>query len=580
LKVSVLACRENRLRRRIGGTVLEENASISKMQAGAFGAAFLFSARRLALEKRIPASPLLESHPRAGGQTQTSNGADFMHTAKLLLYVLVGQTTGALREPAVLVEKLGAETEARREAVAKLESLGSQALPALRAALKSRDPAIRSRASALLQTIEGNILLQGTKVRLDFQHATAAAVLESLNNQTGSELELGHQKPNSVGPRITLRDPEPVSFWKAIDRFCEAAGLVCDDHFVALPAPPVAGWGLVFSYQPDRAKVPSYDHGAFRIKVLMLFYHNELSYIPGLQADHRMKTTALGVSPDGKLDGEELRNPRAHQEPLPGDAKQARRQGRPEEPNNGLDRTVRFRVELQIVPDSRMEISFNGPPELHEAVDELDNSLLPTSRSEGNGYTPPMRAMMGGFGGRSDGPASVFLHRPQKPGKLIKKLRGTLNISIVARWPEPVVIPVTNAAGKLLETDEMRVVVKSIETDANGKPSAIELMIKELDTRAPEEQSIDYPPGSPFSRHWRLLAGGIGAHSPLSRIEVVDARGQDTFSQFQGSQQGSGPVTLRLTPSPRSGESKEIRLWSIVRTTAKIPFEFEHLPMP
>jgi hypothetical protein len=502
-----------------------------------------------------------------------------MLTARVLLFVLVGQTTGASREPAVLVEKLGAETDARREAAAKLESLGSQALPALRTALKSRDPAIRSRASALLQTIEGNILLQGTKVRLDFQHATAAAVLESLNNQTGSELELGHQKPDSVGPRITLRDPEPVSFWKAIDRFCEAAGLVCDDQFVARPAPPVAGRGLVFSYQPDRVKVPSYDHGAFRIKVLMLFYHNEFSYIPGLQADHRMKTTALRVSPDGKLDGEVLRNPRAHQEPLPGDAKGAHRQGRSEEPNNGLDRTVRFRVELQIVPDSRMEISFNGPPELHEAVDDLDNSLLPTSRSEVNGYAP-MRAMIGGFGGSSDGPASVFLHRPQKPGKVIKKLRGTLNISIAARWPEPVVIPVTNAAGRLLETDEMRVVVKSIETDATGKPSAIELMIEELDTLTREKRSIDYPPGSPFGRHWRLLVGGIGPHSPLSRIQVVDARGQDTFSQFTSSQQGSGPVALRLTPSPRSGESKEIRLWSIVRTTAKIPFEFEHLPMP
>jgi hypothetical protein len=502
-----------------------------------------------------------------------------MLSASVLLFVLVGQTVGELREPFVFVEKLGAETDVRREAVAKLESLGGQALPALRAALKSRDPAIRSRASGLLQTIQGNILLQGTKVRLDFKDATAAEVLESLRNQTGSELALGNQKPNSVGSRITLREPEFVSFWKAVDRFCEAAGLVCDDHFVAWPAPPIAGWGLVFSSQPDRAKVPSYDHGAFRVKVLMLFYHNELSYIPGLQAEDRMKTRALRMSPDGKLDGEELRNPRAHLEPLPGDAKGAPPQGRPEEPNNVLDRTVRFRVELQLVPDRRMEISFNGPPQLHEAVDELGNSLLPTSRSEANGFAP-VRGMMGRFGGSSDAPTSVFLHRPQNPGKLIKKLRGTLNISFAARWREPVVIPVANAAGKLLESDDMRVVVKSIETDAAGKPSAIELMIEELDTGAPEEQSVDYPPGPPFGRHWRLLGGGIGPHSPMSRIQVVDAQGKDSFSQIGGSQQGSGPLTLRLTHTPGSGASKEIRLWSIVRTTAKIPFEFENLPMP
>jgi hypothetical protein len=188
--------------------------------------------------------------------------------------------------------------------------------------------------------------------------------------------------------------------------------------------------------------------------------------------------------------------------------------------------------------------------------------------------------MMLRFHRNSDGPASVFLHRPQKPGKFIERLRGTLNISITARWPEPVVIPVADAAGKVLETDEMRVVVKSIETDATGKPSAIELTVEELDTGAPEEPSIDYPPGPPCGRHWRLLGGGIGPHHPLSSIQVVDERGRDTFSQSGGSQQGSGPVTLKLTPFGGTGESKEIRLWNIVRATAKIPFEFEHLPMP
>jgi hypothetical protein len=78
----------------------------------------------------------------------------------------------------------------------------------------------------------------------------------------------------------------------------------------------------------------------------------------------------------------------------------------------------------------------------------------------------------------------------------------------------------------------------------------------------------------------RLLHGGIGPDCPLARIQVVDSRGQDTFTESGGSQQGSGPVTLRLAPSPRSGESTEIRLWSVVSAAAKIPFEFDDLPMP
>jgi hypothetical protein len=500
-----------------------------------------------------------------------------MLTAKLLLLVLVGQSAGASSESPASAEQLGATADARREAARELASQGSKALPALRSALKSSDPGIRSRAIALLRKIEGNILLQGAKVKLDYQDVTAAAVLESINNHTYSDLTLGQQKPNSAGQRITLRDPNPVSFWDAIDRFCEAANVVCDDQFGAFPAPPVAGRGLVFSHQPDHVKVPSYDYGAFRIKVVMIFYHNELSYFPGLQAADRMRTGAHVLSPDGKLDGEVMRNPRARKETLPANTEETGRQGRADESRNAIDRTVRFRVELQIVPDRRMRITFNGPPEVLEAVDELGNSLLPTSRSEENGYAPMRGMMSGGYPDSADRPASVFLRRPQNPGKFIKKLRGTLDVSIAARWPQPAVLPLKNAAGKLLESDEMRVVVKSIETDPAGKPRAIELTIEELDLGAPEERSNDSMPGD---RHWRLIHGAIGTDHPLSRIQVVDSRGRVTFTQSRGLQHGSGPVTLWLTPSPQSAESKELRLWTIVHARAKIPFVFEHLPMP
>jgi hypothetical protein len=500
-----------------------------------------------------------------------------MLTAKLVLLVLVGQSAGASSESPASVEQLGATADARREAARELASQGSKALPALRSALKSSDPGIRSRASAQLQKIEGNILLQGAKVKLDYQEVTAAAVLESISNQMDSDLTLTQQKPNSAGPRITLRDPNPVSFWNAIDRFCEAANVVCDDQFGAFPAPPVAGRGLVFSHQPDHVKVPSYNYGAFRIKVVMLFYHNELSYFPGMQAADRMRTGAHVLSPDGKLDGEVMRNPRARKETLPANTEETGRQGRAEESRNPIDRTDRFRVELQIVPDRRMEITFNGPPKVLEAVDELGNSLLPTSRSEENGYAPMRGMMLGGFPRSADGPASVFLHRPRNPGKFIKKLRGTLDVSIAARWPQPVVLPLKNAAGKLLESDEMRVVVKSIETDPAGKPRAIELTIEELDLGAPEERSNDF---TAFAGHWRLLHGALGIDSPLSRIQVVDSRGRVTFTLSGGSQQGSGPLLMNLTPCPGAGESKEFRLSTIVRASAKIPFVFEHLPMP
>ena len=154
-----------------------------------------------------------------------------MFSATLIVLILTGQTPEPARDAAALIEKLGSASYAEREATKSLESLGSKALPALRSALKSQDLEVRGRARAMINKIEGNLLIQESLVRLDFQDASLDEIVKSIRKQTGTEIGLGPAGPDSAKVRITLSDTRPVPFWKAVDRLCEAGNLTCQYQF-------------------------------------------------------------------------------------------------------------------------------------------------------------------------------------------------------------------------------------------------------------------------------------------------------------------------------------------------------------
>ena len=105
-----------------------------------------------------------------------------------------------------------------------LERVGRPALPALRAARESNDPEIRNRAACVLNKIEGTLLTLPTQVRLDFEHAPLTEVVKSLSQQAGFKVALYPENLTKWKyAKVTLREPEPVPFWKAIDLVCDAA---------------------------------------------------------------------------------------------------------------------------------------------------------------------------------------------------------------------------------------------------------------------------------------------------------------------------------------------------------------------
>ena len=502
-----------------------------------------------------------------------------MYVASLIVLVVLGQTPEPARDAAALVEKLGSASYAEREAAKSLESLGAKALPALRPALKSRDPEIRMRARALINKIEGNLLTQESLVRLDFKDATLEEIVQSLSKQAGFQVGLGPAGAFAGAPRrtgtsfgtgrITLTEPQPVPFWKAIDRLCEAGRLTLQYRITTLPGQGVPQPGLVLLSLPEPLHQPGYNHGPFRCNVVSLSYTSHVTF----NAANRMRAQIrLGVRGAAGVANQKAARPPADQLPAtpgPGGAENVNVGG-------AASRMVQFLVQLQIVPEPRMTLAPAAKIQLVEAVDELGHSLLPAEGDDERALGPMSTA---GFAIGASANLTIRLHRPEAPGKLIKTLRGTVEVAVAAPRSNPLVIPLEGAAGKTFQNDDRRVVVNSIDTDPMRRQEVIELTIEDVDELYPAEPAS----GQVIGARAGIMRPGFGPRPAGDTsgwpIVVRTSSGQNAFYQTTIDRE-SGRVTLRVTQMPQPGEAKEIRISSIIRATAKIPFEFHDLPMP
>src|SRR4051812_16054135 len=144
--------------------------------------------------------------------------------ASLAMLLVLGQASSS--SPTALVEQLGAPRFAERErATEELARLGARALPALRAALDSKDPEVRTRAAALVEKAEALLLTQPTLVTLDLQDRPLADAAEAIGDQAGIKLALIPENSPAWRTRVSLREPAPVPFWKALDQLCVAGNL-------------------------------------------------------------------------------------------------------------------------------------------------------------------------------------------------------------------------------------------------------------------------------------------------------------------------------------------------------------------
>jgi hypothetical protein len=467
-----------------------------------------------------------------------------MLSANLFLLATLCQVSaaGATQETATLIEQLGSARYAEREAaVAALERIGRPALSALRTARDSRDPEVRTRAAALAQRIENALLTQPTRLQLNFQNTPLPDVARSLSLQTGFRIELYPSNlPKWRQQRVSLHDSGPVDFWKAIDQLCDLAGLQYNAsmHGYVGHSEPI----FPLTDGTSRVLTPNSDHGPFRISLTSLDYQKSVTYAPsGVRA-------------------------RVPPPPRPAVLEPARGEELPPSRLNAVT-NVQFSAQLSVAAEPRLALSQVRPLELVEAIDDRGNSLIPVGDNESahNRYA--------GYFGVSTAPVvhlQAPLHRPEAAGERVKKLRGFVTLTVAARRPHPVVIPLINSVGKTFENHEHRLTVHDIRPAPTNHNVLLELSIKANDAAA----SSDQPEHDVFSDSLQR------ADPQHLQIEVIDAGGQ-LIPWFQSPADAQGSrYTLTLTNQAHPLNLKELRYYAVTRATVKIPFEFTDIPMP
>jgi hypothetical protein len=462
----------------------------------------------------------------------------------LVLLVALGQLPKAetASAPAALVRQLGAPRFSERQAAAlELERIGSPALPALRAARQSRDMEIKTRAQGLLLKIETALLTQPTSVRLDFDSASLSDVATSLSRQTGFKITLYPQNlPRWRTQRVTLRHPQSLNFWKAVDELCDSASLQYNPSMQGFAGQQDQVFALTEGV--IRTLTPISDQGPFRVRLLGIDYQRRLSYVPA-------------ASDSG---------------PVPAPPRPAARAAGGPRAHGGLARlnpvtTVQFTAQLLVAAEPRLSLAPRGELRLREALDDHGNSLLFAGRH-------PQSLNYPGYFGAPHGPVmetQAQLQRPVDPGDTIKTLSGTIPVTVSARRPGPLIVPLQKSAGKTFENSDTQVIVHDVRSLPDSRQTLVELSIR---VNGPDG------PSAGDSDAYNLLFARTG-HQQL-QIDVLDANDR-LIPWFQSiADAETSHVTLTLTSSLQSAPPKELRYYSVARTEVDIPFEFSGVPMP
>lgn len=226
---------------------------------------------------------------------------------------------------------------------------------------------------------------------------------------------------------------------------------------------------------------------------------------------------------------------------------------------------MRCSVQLQVTAEPRLALSQAGPLQLLEARDDLGNSLR---------MALPEMPMMGQATDVLGATCSSVVHiraplnRPEAPGRTIKVLRGTVPLRVVARHPDPLVVPLATAAGKSFSSGDIHLLINEVRGDPNTHQWQLELAVREGRTGG-------LPNADPDSL--TELSSRSEAHQ--QNIEILDSRGHlVTWFQTRTDMESSR-MTLTLVAAP-GAEPKELRYYRLTETTIDVPFSFSDVPMP
>ena len=456
-----------------------------------------------------------------------------MMAIRLILLLSVMGLSGT--DPSGLVKRLGAPKYADREAAsAEIEKLGPEALPALRAARTARDAEIRSRAMALVERIENDLMVRSTTVTLNFRDQPLSTVVKSLADAGPGKLVLSPRVGDLRNRRITAIRPKPVSYWEAVDIVAAAGGVELMGG-MPLANPGIQSAGSVslalIPSPPGAASPPVSLAGPFRVSLLNITHNRERTFA-GMTSIQPPDLGRVGV----------------------------------------VGESEQFFVGLQILAEPRMTVALHGPPRLTAAEDDRGNSLLPSNTAvpgfmQNSGYN-----QFESIGGAAV-QATIGLSFPEQAGLTIKVLRGVLPVTVTARKGDPLVIPLAEARGKSYHIADATLTIHEVKADPKFGPTIIDLSV----TR-------NAPPADPnFNGFGANFAGPRGAPPTQSPLEPVDVRGQPcpqwhVLSQVQTAD--GLRMSIRVMPAAATGPPTHLRYYEFTRVDTDVDFLFHDVAMP
>jgi hypothetical protein len=455
--------------------------------------------------------------------------------ASLVVLVTLGQTPST--DPSTLIRQLGAARYSEREtAASQLEQLGRSALPALRTARESKDLEVRTRATALVEKIEGILLTQATLLRLDFDDKPLPEVLKELSRQAGVKFALGAENSQQWRTRkVTIHESKPLPFWRAVDRLCETARLQYNVGVNGFPN----GREPVFPLFEGGMKpsAPTVDTGPFRISLVALHFQRDLNF------------QLVPIAPG---------------DPPPPPSRSLPAGARP-----GVAASEQFYAQIQVFGEPRLTLSQNGPLKILEAI---DGKGQPLTTAGTRGASSQRTSGYFGFATGSVVQVQATMTRPEQPGKTIRKLKAVLPLAVATRKPNPLVVKLAGSAGQTFRNDDLALTVHDLRPVGDTRQTSIDVSVRPLG-------------GSSGG-----LGSGIGqpdfvAQRPDSfqqQIEVMDTLGRPMPWYQTSFDPEASRMTLTATPQglDQNVVPVEIRFYAMARSTTEVEFEFSDLPLP
>jgi hypothetical protein len=218
-----------------------------------------------------------------------------------------------------------------------------------------------------------------------------------------------------------------------------------------------------------------------------------------------------------------------------------------------------------------MVLTQNGALKITEAVDETGQSLLVPTNDDA-------AIRNSGYFGYSSGMTSLqmqaHLNYPEKPGKTISRLRGSLPVMVSARKDDALVVNLEGAKGKSFRSEEVTLVVHDIQPDPNQQRTTIDISL------SPNHPSNDVDgPANRFPGASMIA----GMNAPQNQMEILDANDRPYPQWFPSSTRidnDQARMTLMLMPAEGVGPPAKIRYYEMARATTEVPFEFANVPMP